>query len=94
MTDLKNKIIKKLREVVDPQTTLDVISMGLIKDLQVAPEGKVSFTFRPSSPICPLVFSLVLNVQKVVKNMNEVKDLRITVIDHQGAGELNDLLKD
>lgn len=93
MTDLKNKVIEKLREVVDPQTTLDAISMGLIKDLQVAPEGKVSFTFRPSSPICPLVFSLALDIRKVVKNLNEVKDLRITVIDHQMAEELNNLLK-
>ena len=91
--DLRDKIIERLREVKDPGTTLDVVSMGLIKDLTVTTEGEASFTFRPSSPVCPLVFSLALKVQEAVKEMEEVKCLEMNVVDHRMAEELNTLLK-
>jgi len=94
MNELKDKVIENLRSVVDPGTTLDVVRMGLIKDLQVTSDGKASFEFHPSSPTCPLVFSLALDIQKVVKNTDGIKDLSITVVGHQMAGELNEFLKD
>ena len=89
---LSNRIVERLRALKDPGTTLDVVSMGLIKDLTVTTEGKVSFTFRPSSPTCPLVFSLAFKVQEVVKGMEGVKGLEMTVTNHQMAEELNRLL--
>ncbi|MDY6845418.1 MAG: iron-sulfur cluster assembly protein [Thermodesulfobacteriota bacterium] len=92
--DLKEKVIGALQGVRDPGTGMDVLSMGLIGDLQVLPEGDVSFKFRPSSPVCPLVFSLVLNVQKTLKEIDEVENLEITVTSHQKADELNNFLKE
>jgi len=91
---LKDKIIDELRTVIDPETAMDVVSMGLIKDLTVSPENNVSLKFRPSSPVCPLAFPLALEIQKKVKNIPEVKDLKITVTDYQKAAELNKLLQD
>jgi len=91
--DLKNKVIEKLKTVIDPETRMDVVSMGLIKDLTVTNEGKVSFKFRPSSSVCPLVFPLTFKIQKVVKEIEEVKGLEMVVVDHQMSEELNGLLK-
>jgi len=62
--DLKNKIINELQKVTDHETSIDVVSMGLIKDLSVTSEGKVSFKFRPSSSVCPLVFSMAIEIRK------------------------------
>ncbi len=91
--DLKTKVIKELKKVIDPETMMDVVSMGLIKDLQISSEGKVSLTFRPSSTVCPLAFPLAFNIQKVVKEIGDVKELEITVTDYQMAEELNNFLK-
>ena len=91
---LRDKVIERLRKVKDPETTLDVVSMGLIRDLTVTTQGEVSFTFRPSSPICPLVFSLAFKVQEAVKGIEEVKGLEMVVIDHRMAEELNLLLNE
>jgi metal-sulfur cluster biosynthetic enzyme len=90
--DLHDRIIEKLKKVKDPETTMDVVSMGLIKDLIVTTEGKVSFSFRPSSSVCPLVFPLAFKIQKAVKEIEEVKGLEMVVTDHQRAEELNNLL--
>jgi len=91
--DLKAKVIEKLRGEKDLETTIDVVSMGLIKDLEVTDSGKVSFSFRPSSSVCPLVFPLAFKVQEAVKETEGVKELEIVVSGHQRAEELNALLK-
>ena len=90
---LKDKIIAELKKIIDPETTIDVVRMGIIKDLTVTPENNVSFKFRPSSSVCPLAFHLVLEIQEKIRKISDVKDLKITVIDYQKAEELNQLLK-
>ena len=91
--DTKAKVLEKLRGVKDLETTMDVVSMGLIKDLEVTDLGKVSFSFHPSSSVCPLVFPLAFKIQEAVKETEGVKELEMVVTNHQRAEELNDLLK-
>jgi len=44
----------KLTTVIDPETGVDVMRMKLVQDLVVTEDGKVSYKFRPSSPLCPI----------------------------------------
>ena len=53
--------------------------MKLIRNLEIKEDGQVSFTFRPSSPVCPLAFKLASDIQETVKSIEEVKDLNINV---------------
>jgi len=87
--ELREKIIQRLKEVIDPETLVDVVSMGLIKNLNVTEDGNVSLEFQPSSSVCPLALPLALDMQKALKNLSEIKDLRVTVRDHQMADEVN-----
>ena len=79
---------------MDPGTTLDVVSMGLIKHLMVTEDGEVSLDFQPSSNVCPLALPLALDIQNALKELDGIKTLNITVIDHQKAVEVNNYLKD
>jgi len=92
--EMREKIIQTLREVIDPGTLVDVITMGLIKNLKVTEDGKVSLEFQPSSSVCPLVLPLALDIQDALKNLSEIKDISITVMDHQKADEVNSYLKE
>jgi len=92
--EMREKIIQTLREVIDPGTLVDVITMGLIKNLKVTEDGKVSLEFQPSSSVCPLALPLALDIQDSLKNLSEIKDISITVIDHQKADEVNRYLKE
>lgn len=92
--ELREKVIQALKEIIDPGTTMDVISMGLIKNLNAREDGEVSLDFQPSSNVCPLVLTLALKIQNSLKNLNEVKNLSVTVIDHQKADEMNRYLKE
>lgn len=92
--ELREKVIQVLKGIIDPGTTLDVISMGLIKNLHVGEDGNVSLDFQPSSNVCPLVLPLAIRIQSVLKNMNEINNLSLTVIGHQKADDMNRYLKE
>jgi metal-sulfur cluster biosynthetic enzyme len=52
--DLRERVLRRLEAVIDPETGVDVVRMRLIEDLAVDADGLVSYKFRPSSPFCPL----------------------------------------
>ena len=48
---LRAAILARLARVIDPETGVDIVRMRLIEDLTVDEQGRVSYTFRPSSPL-------------------------------------------
>ena len=66
---LEALILARLSLVIDPETRADVIRMRLIEDLQVNEEGQVKYTFRPSSPVCPIAVSLAQQIKVAVSQV-------------------------
>ena len=77
--ELKEKVEQALTQVIDPETSLDVMRMRLVTDLNVTDDGVVSLTFIPSSPVCPLGFQLAISIQEAIKRVEGVKDIKIDV---------------
>jgi metal-sulfur cluster biosynthetic enzyme len=93
--ELKHRIIEELGRVIDSETGVDVVRMRLIEDLRVDGEtGRAHYKFRPSSPLCPLAVSLVLNIREAVARVPGVTDQEIEVVGYVGAEELNAILKE
>ncbi|MDY6987858.1 MAG: iron-sulfur cluster assembly protein [Thermodesulfobacteriota bacterium] len=90
---LKEKVEEALREVMDPGTKLDIMRMRLVKGLSVDQRGKVSLTFRPSSPVCPMAFELAHNIQTAVEKTEGVKEVEIKVAGYDRADQLMEVLK-
>jgi metal-sulfur cluster biosynthetic enzyme len=91
---LKEEVLQKLRQVIDPETLSDVVSMGLIKNLIVTEEGKVSLEFQPSSPVCPLAIPLALDIQNALTALRGINELIVTIRGHQMADEINRYLQE
>jgi metal-sulfur cluster biosynthetic enzyme len=93
--ELEQAIVERLREVIDPETGVDVVRMRLIEELQVDGEtGKVSYRFRPSSPLCPLAVHLALGIREAVAGVPGVTEQEIDVVGYVGADGLNALLRE
>jgi len=90
--DLREKVISTLKTVIDPETGADVVRMRLVQDLKIDIEGRVKYTFRPSSPLCPIALTLVMNIIEAVKSVEGVTDQTVKVVDYVGADELNAIL--
>jgi metal-sulfur cluster biosynthetic enzyme len=93
--EMEQAIVEQLRQVIDPETGADVVRMRLIEDLRVDGEtGRVSYRFRPSSPLCPLAVHLALAIREAVGGVPGVTDQEIEVVGYVGADKLNDLLRE
>jgi metal-sulfur cluster biosynthetic enzyme len=93
--EMEQAIVERLQGVIDPETGVDVMRMRLIEGLRVDEgTGRVSYRFRPSSPLCPLAVHLALAIREAVDSVPGVTDQEIEVVGYVGADELNDLLRE
>ena len=82
----------RLHKVIDPETGVDVLRMRLVEDLCVDENGKVCFTFHPSSPLCPLAVYLLKEIKIAVAEVPGVISQEITVTGYVAAEELTKLI--
>jgi metal-sulfur cluster biosynthetic enzyme len=93
--ELEQAVKERLQQVIDPETGVDVVRMRLIEDLHVDRQsGRVSYRFRPSSPLCPLAVTLALTMRDAVAVVSGVTEQEIQVVGYVGAEELNALLRE
>lgn len=90
--NLKEVVIERLRGVIDPETGADVIRMRLVQDIAADDQGLVSYTFRPSSPLCPLAVFLAQQIKAAVSQVPGVCAQQIRVTGYVAAEELSDLI--
>ena len=89
---LRQAILTRLSSVIDPETGVDVIRMRLIEALEIDDAGRVSYTFRPSSPLCPIAVFLVMNIKAAVAEVPGVNQQTIQVAGYVQADELTELI--
>jgi len=85
-------VIERLKEVIDPETNVDVIRMRLVEDLVVDDSGKAQYTFRPSSPLCPIAVYLAVEIKKAVAEVPGITDQQIRIEGYLAADELSQLI--
>jgi metal-sulfur cluster biosynthetic enzyme len=89
---LKREILTRLSTVIDPETGVDVVRMRLVEELSVDERGNVSYTFRPSSPLCPIAVFLVMGIKAAVAEVSGVNRQQVTVAGYVQAEELTELI--
>ena len=89
---LEFEVLERLGKVIDPETGADVIRMRLIENLNVKADGQISYTFRPSSPLCPIAVYLVKEIKAAVAAVPGVTNQEITVTGYVAADELTKLI--
>jgi len=91
---LRERVLSRLVQVIDPETGVDVLRMRLIEDLSVDEDGTVRYKFRPSSPLCPIAVTLALDIKRAVAEVEGVTRQEIEVTGYVGADGLNALLRE
>jgi len=74
--NLKETIENKLKEIIDPEVGLDLVTLNTIEKLEIDNDGNVKIVFRPTTPFCPLGIQLALSIKKAVKEIDGVKNSR------------------
>lgn len=92
---IHDEIQKAFRGVIDPETGLDIVRMGLVKHtrLEKADKGyRAILTFRPSSPVCPMAFKLAWDIKQSAESVKDVESAEIKVEGYNRAAELEAIL--
>jgi metal-sulfur cluster biosynthetic enzyme len=89
---LETAVLERLRTVIDPETQIDVVRMRLVENLWADALGKVRYTFRPSSFLCPIAVSLAIDIKKAVAEVPGVKSQEIAVEGYLAAADLENLI--
>jgi len=71
------QVLEALATIRDPDLGRDVVSLGMIKELEVSPQGKVSFTFELTTPACPVRDRFKSQAEDAVRELAGVTDVAV-----------------
>ncbi|HZS93232.1 MAG TPA: Mrp/NBP35 family ATP-binding protein [Chloroflexota bacterium] len=78
----KDAVLDALRQIIDPDLHRDIVSLGMIKDLQIRPDdegSQVSFTFELTTPACPVRDRFKSQAEEVVSAVEGVSSVEVTM---------------
>ncbi len=80
MAPSADQVLKALSTIVDPDLGRDVVSLGMIKDLHISPQGQVAFTFELTTPACPVRDQFRRRAEEALQGMEGVTgvDIKMT----------------
>jgi ATP-binding protein involved in chromosome partitioning len=89
------QVLSSLRKVVDPELHKDIVSMGMIKDLNIT-DGNVSFTLELTTPACPFNDDIERDVRAAISDIGiQNLDLKVTARVMEGrAISMDELIPD
>jgi ATP-binding protein involved in chromosome partitioning len=81
--DLESRVAAALSRIRTPRAGTDVLAAGLVRDLAVSDEGRVSLTFllSPDDPA-----TLVREARRALQDVEGVTDVKIDVVEPPGQG--------
>lgn len=77
---MEDEIREALRDVIDPEVGIDIIDLGLIKDIIVKDET-AEIDMVLTTHACPLVDHLTDQVKRRVEGLNGIKQVEVKVLD-------------
>ena len=74
-----DQVLDKLATVIDPDLKKDIVSMGMIQDLELN-EGDLKFTLELTTPACPFNEEIEADVRKAIDELDGISnfDMKVT----------------
>ena len=73
-----DQVLERLSTVIDPDLKKDIVSMGMIKDLEID-GGDLKFTLELTTPACPFNAEIEDDVRRVIGEIEDVDNLDMNV---------------
>ena len=72
------EVISKLETVIDPDLKKDIVSMGMIKDMELI-DDNLKFTLELTTPACPFNVEIEEDVRRVIGELGGLKSFDMNV---------------
>ena len=78
--ELKEKIIKEIKKIYDPEIPVNIYELGLIYDVKVEENNSVKVKMTLTTPNCPVAESLPKEVKDSIMEIKEVKNVDLELV--------------
>ncbi len=80
MNNLKESIIEEIKKIYDPEIPVNIYELGLIYDIKINEDKKVSIEMTLTSPSCPVAESLPNMVKENILKVVGVEDVDLKLV--------------
>ena len=77
---MKEKIIKEIKKIYDPEIPVNIYELGLIYRLEVDEKNKVNIDMTLTSPNCPVAESFPKQVKETIMKVAGVSDVDLKLV--------------
>jgi len=75
--DLKEEVIRAIKQVYDPEIPVDIYELGLIYDIKIFPVNNVYVLMTLTSPSCPSAEQIPSELEQKVREIEGVSDVSV-----------------
>jgi FeS assembly SUF system protein len=75
--ELKEEVVKAIKQVYDPEIPVDVWELGLIYDLKIFPVNNVFVEMTLTSPSCPSAGAIPKEIEDKIREVAGVNDVSV-----------------
>ena len=80
MSDIKNRVIEKIKQIYDPEIPVNIYELGLIYNIKIDENNNVKIDMTLTSPNCPVAESLPKDVKDSIMKVEGVKDVTLDLV--------------
>ena len=80
MSDIKNRVIEKIKGIYDPEIPVNIYELGLIYKIEVDEKNKINIDMTLTSPNCPVAESLPNEVKENIMKVEGVSDVNLNLV--------------
>ncbi len=77
----EDEVREALRDVLDPEVGIDIVDLGLVKDIIISDDGRAEVDMVVTSRVCPLVSHLTEQVRRRVEGLQGIREVEVNVLD-------------
>ena len=77
--ELRDKVVKAIKSIYDPEIPVDVYELGLIYEVNLYPINNVYVLMTLTSPSCPSAEVIPGEIEMAIKAIEGVNDVKVEV---------------
>jgi FeS assembly SUF system protein len=78
--DLPHRLVNALRTVTDPEIPINLYDLGLIYEVAVDPEGRITATMSLTTPNCPIAGQIPQQVKRALEAVEGVRSAEVRLV--------------
>ena len=80
MNKLKDKIIKEIKKIYDPEIPVNIYELGLIYKIEIDSKNNVEIDMTLTTPNCPVAESLPNEVKESIISVDGVNEVKFNLV--------------